>query len=639
MGFNFGAFAAGAVSGAGEIMEKQHKETKDSIDANMKFAYEQGLPFHRQRMKDKRRFEGYASTLQNMQLSSDQLSVVMGKSEDFIKDFIAKSSAQKQAKPEFDIPSQVTVKEGGNITDWRNVQLGVVDLPKVNQPTQSSSSSLLGSMLGTNRTSGNSKGFNRLVDKTRAQMESITGTSYDDVAAAGQQAYSYEQGSEGTVNIVNTAAQLDMESKELQVAYQREMNPLNLATAQWNATNRETVAGRLEAQEEFDVLKRKWATAAGEYRFESGLDNDQVDEQIALIEESVKTRAQGGPTPEAGLYSLHLAIAEEMALPEPDKEKLAKLQASKLSIGIFLGERAAQKDGNSNISFGQWNSSYNSRVGEILALTVDAKNPAWYSDSTGVRRFNFNLNQSKEAGKQAKAQATSEFIESIRELKAAGRPISSDLQQWLFAKKDFDIDLVNLDMMPTDPADIEDGKTYAVFSLKIPVGSKQDRDKSGNKLATYSYPPKSGYDAQSDGPIPRYPLPKYSTWSKRTGKQQKNQLAAKAANPQAVGTGDQATNITEPDSNLFSGGKMTGNPEDVRTFLEGQLSLNEGKDPDDAVKVTHNDMFKSLVSPGSKPANMTIDVYKNQLLMIIKNTTNKVQMEQAVKMYNSLKEQ
>ena len=143
--------------------------------------------------------------------------------------------------------------------------------------------------------------------------------------------------------------------------------------------------------------------------------------------------------------------------------------------------------------------------------------------------------------------------------------------------------------MPTDPADIEDGKTYAVFSLKIPVGSKQDRDESGNKLATYSYPPKSGYDAQSDGPIPRYPLPKYSTWSKRTGAQQKNQLTA--------------------------------------------------KDPNDAVKVTHNDMFLSLVSPGSKPANMTIDVYKNQLLMIIKNTTNKVQMEQAVKMYNSLKEQ
>ena len=50
-------------------------------------------------------------------------------------------------------------------------------------------------------------------------------------------------------------------------------------------------------------------------------------------------------------------------------------------------------------------------------------------------------------------------------------------------------------------------------------------------------------------------------------------------------------------------------------------------------------MFLSLVSPGSKPDNMTIDVYKNQLLMIIENTTNKVQMEQSVKMYNSLKEQ
>lgn len=638
MGFNFGAFAAGALEGAGDIMEKQHKETKESIDANMKFAYEQGLPFHRQRMKDKRRFEGYASTLQNMQLSSDQLSVVMGKSEDFIKDFIAKSSAQKQAKPDFDIPSQVTVKKGGNITDWRNVQLGVVDLPKVNQPTQSSSSSLLGSMLGTNRSSGNSKGFNNLVDKTRAQMESITGTSYDSVAAAGQQAYSYEQGSEGTVNIVNTAAQLDMESKELQVAYQREMNPLNLATAQWNATNRETVAGRLEAQEEFEVLKRKWATAAGEYRFESGLDNDQVDEQIALIEESVKTRAQGGPTPQAGLYSLHLAIAEEMALPEPDKEKLAKLQASKLSIGIFLGERAAQTDGNSNISFGQWNSSYNSRVDEILALTVDAQNPAWYSDN-GVRRFNFNLNQSKEAGKQAKAQATSEFIESIRELKAAGRPISSDLQQWLIGKRDFDIDFVNLDMMPEDPAGIEDGKMYAVFSLKIPDGAKQDRDDAGNKLATYSYPPKAGYSEQSDGAIPRYPLPKYSTWSKRTGAQQKQQLKNRIAKPEVVVTGEQDLNFVKPISKLSTEGKMTGEPEGRRTFVESQLSLNVDRNPSEDVKRTHNDMFRSLVSPGSKPDNMTIDVYKDQLIMIIESTTNKTQMEQAIQVYVSLEAQ
>jgi hypothetical protein len=636
MGFNFGAFAAGAIKGAGDLVEKQHKETKDTIDSNMKFAYEQGLPFHRQRMKDKKRFEGYASTLQNMQLGADQISVVMGKSEDFIKDFIVKSTAEKESRPDFDIPSQVIVKNGGNITDWRNVQLGTIDLPKVNRQTQSSNSSLLGSMLGTNRSSGNSTGFNNLVDKTRAQMESITGTSYADVAAAGQQAYSYEQGSEGTVNIVNTSAQLNMESKQLQVQYQREMNPLNLATAQWNATNRETVAERAAAQDEFDVLKRKWAKAAGEYRFESGLDNDQVDEQIALIEESVKTRAQGGPTPEAGLYSLHLAIAEEMALPEPDQEKLAKLQSSKLTIGIFLGERAAQTDGNSNISFGQWNSSYNSRVDEILALTVDAKNPAWYSDGRGVRQFNFNLNQSKEAGKQAKAQATSEFIESIRELKAAGRPISSDLQQWLVGKRDFDIDLVNLDTLPENPEDIQDDKMYAVFSLKIPIGSVQDADENGKFLPTYSYPPKAGYSEQSDGAIPRYPLPKFATWSKRTGAQQKNQLNAKASSRVAR---EQVTVVAAAPSKLSTKGSMIGNPEDRRTFVSSQLSLNIDRKPNEDVKRTHNDMFRSLVSPGSKPDNMTIDVYKEKLLNIIENTTNGTQMEQAIKVYDSLEAQ
>ena len=31
MGFNFGAFAAGAIKGAGDLVEKQNKETKDSV--------------------------------------------------------------------------------------------------------------------------------------------------------------------------------------------------------------------------------------------------------------------------------------------------------------------------------------------------------------------------------------------------------------------------------------------------------------------------------------------------------------------------------------------------------------------------------------------------------------------------------
>ena len=325
-----------------------------------------------------------------------------------------------------------------------------------------------------------------------------------------------------------------------------------------------------------------------------------------------------------------------MALPEPDKEKLAKLQSSKLTIGIFLGERAAQTDGNSNISFGQWNSSYNSRVDEILALTVDAKNPAWYSDGRGVRQFNFNLNQSKEAGKQAKAQATSEFIESIRELKAAGRPISSDLQQWLVGKRDFDIDLVNLDTLPENPEDIQDDKMYAVFSLKIPIGSVQDADENGKFLPTYSYPPKAGYSEQSDGAIPRYPLPKFATWSKRTGAQQKNQLNAKASSRVAR---EQVTVVAAAPSKLSTKGSMIGNPEDRRTFVSSQLSLNIDRKPNEDVKRTHNDMFRSLVSPGSKPDNMTIDVYKEKLLNIIENTTNGTQMEQAIKVYDSLEAQ
>ena len=36
MGFNFGAFAAGAVKGAGDLMEKQNKETRDTIDSKLR---------------------------------------------------------------------------------------------------------------------------------------------------------------------------------------------------------------------------------------------------------------------------------------------------------------------------------------------------------------------------------------------------------------------------------------------------------------------------------------------------------------------------------------------------------------------------------------------------------------------------
>jgi len=682
MGFNFGAFAAGAIEGAGDIMEKQHKETKDSIDANMKFAYEQGLPFHRQRMKDKRRFEGYASTLQNMQLGADQVSVVMGKSEDFIKDFIAKSSAEKLAKPEFDIPSQVTVKEGGNITDWRNVQLGVIDLPKVNQPTQSSSSSLLGSMLGTNRTSGNSKGFNRLVDKTRSQMESITGTSYDSVAAAGQQAYSYDEGSEGTVNIVSTAAQLDIEGKQLQIDQITQMNPLILDAARWNATNRQTVAARAEAQEEFEVTKRKWIVAAGEYRFAKGLDKMETDNKIAQITENIKIRKYG-TSPESGLYALHLAIAEEQDMDNPDLEKIASLQKGKIGIGIFLGElRADQNQASSDISYAQWNSSYDSRVNEILALTVDAKNPAWVVDKFGNRSFDFNLGQSREMGKQAKARATSEFVQSIRELNKK-RPISGDLQQWLIVQDSFDIDLVTLDVMPDDESDIVDDKLYVILEKRIPSGAEQ------NDSYTYSYSAPEDYDPVRDGLLKKHPLPTHKTWIKLTGAQHKARLARRRGNitptsnsdPYAENRQDAASASTlyaapitsankqlaqidedpqEGDatiswwdnpqglgkdgwfkskiSNIFS--SISSNVTDAaeaKAHVRKMVAANKKKNPSDDTIIQMNEIYFSLSRKGQ--GKMTTERYEESLRLLMQNTSNSRHMAWAINELADLLEQ
>ena len=682
MGFNFGAFAGGAIKGAGDIMEKQHKETKDSIDSSMKFAYEQGLPFHRERMKDEKRFKGYASTLQNMQLGADQISVVMGKSEDFIKDFIVKSSAEKQAKPEFSIPSQVTVKKGGTITDWRKVHLGVIDLPNVNKPTKPTRSSLLGSMLGTNG-SGNSKGFNNLVDRTRSEMESITGTSYDDVAAAGQQAYTYEQGSEGTVNIVNTAAQLDMEGKQAHLDYILKMNPLNLDTARWNATHRETVEGRAEAQEEFEVTKRKWIVAAGEYRFSKDLDKMETDEKIAQITENIKIRKYGS-SPESGLYALHLAIVEEQDMDNPDLEKIAALQKGKIGIGIFLGElRADQNQASSDISYAQWNSSYDSRVNEILALTVDAKNPAWVVDQFGKRSFDFNLGQSREMGKQAKARATSEFVQSIRELNKK-RPISGDLQQWLIVQDSFDIDLVTLDAMPDDEADIVDDKLYVILEKRIPSGAEQ------NDSYTYSYSSPEGYDPVRDGQLKKHPLPTHKTWIKLTGAQHKARLARRRGtiavtsnpgDPYAENRQDAASTSTlyeapitadnrqvaqineapqEGDatiswfdnpqglgkdgwfkskiSNIFSSiSSSVTDAAEAKAHVRKMVAANKEKDPSDDIVIQMNDIYFSLSRKGQ--GNMTPERYEESIRLLIQHTSNSRHMAWAINELADLSEQ
>ena len=98
MGFNFGAFAAGAVKGAGDLMEKQNKETKDTIDSNMKFAYQSGLPFVRERQKRLRSLTGQANDLANLGLTPDEVNAVMGQSDKQIQEFIDGSIKEKKMR-------------------------------------------------------------------------------------------------------------------------------------------------------------------------------------------------------------------------------------------------------------------------------------------------------------------------------------------------------------------------------------------------------------------------------------------------------------------------------------------------------------------------------------------------------------
>ena len=219
MGFNFGAFAAGAVKGAGDLMEKQNKETRDTIDSNMKFAYQSGLPFVRERQKRLRSLTGQANDLANLGLTPDEVNAVMGQSDKQIQEFIDGSIKEKKMNTEFDPASQINMQEGGTITPWQDVQMGTIDTPSLNTPKPVARKSIFSSLMGSDD-SGSDAGFERLRGKAEQEMSSITGVGYKDVIAASQGAYTYGKRSDATINLVDSSlsASARMQQINLEVA-------------------------------------------------------------------------------------------------------------------------------------------------------------------------------------------------------------------------------------------------------------------------------------------------------------------------------------------------------------------------------------------------------------------------------------
>ena len=460
MGFNLGAFAAGAIKGAGDLMEEQHKETKDSIDKNMKFAYEQGLPFHRARKDKLRKFKGYAADLQNMQLSADQVSVVMGKSEKFITDFIANSQREKQDVPTFDIASQVTMKDGGTITPWENVQMGTIDLPSIEQVEAPKRKSLFSTMTGAPSTSS---GFDRMKNKTQTEMEGITGASYNDVSAAAGQYYNYEVGSEGTVNMINSSASraygdADIRSNEL-----AELSPIRIEGALFQLANAKVGAERDDQRYIVEEMANKIKLRADTAWFDSNIDADILQDKLSTIKKNILTR-NFGVTPEQGLYAIESAILQEKLVDSPDPEKIEMLEKNRMSVLILLGDQESRaRDVNQTLTYGHWNTAYDSRVLEILSANVQSDDPAWVYDSvTRVKSFDWSRSNSKAYEDAAKAQAAFEFTENVRKQHKDGLVPNNYLTQFMYNKFQLDPSIISLPINPTKVADVDKDAVYAV---------------------------------------------------------------------------------------------------------------------------------------------------------------------------------
>ena len=491
MGFNFGAFAAGAVSGAGEIMEKQHKETKDSIDANMKFAYEQGLPFHRQRKKDLRRLEGYASDLRNFQLSPDQVSAVMGNSEDFIKDFITRSTAETQATGgKFDVASQITMPDNAQIRDWRGVHLGTVNLPEINQPTKPVNTSLLGKIMGTNNT-GSSKGFNALVDRTKQEMSSITGTPYNAVAAAGQGAYNYTEGTESTISIVNTSAERAAEYAALQLKNLQDTSPITLANLQFQSQRAKTLQERQDATYKLTKIREEYEAGLLGKRIDSDIDAKLLDQELKdlvykqMIQDSGESASQG-------LYLNTLGLMDEQAKANPDPEKIKLFTDNQHTMRLLIAEQYnTEAEGKLlNISYSTYESTFLAKV-ESRLVDVVSDDGLWIkNDRDGTRTFDYSSTKGGIEAEKIRKIVAGEMIEDFRTLAASGQPTSPALKMWLTMNRYFDPRLVTLPSAnPNTPNDeIDPAQSYSYSQLAVPPANAEPVEDTAGKVIGYKVP-------------------------------------------------------------------------------------------------------------------------------------------------------
>jgi len=417
MGFNFGAFAAGALEGAGEIMEKQHKETKDTINKQMEFAYAQGLPFHRARKERLRKMTGLASDLQSLNLTPAQVNSVMGKSDAYATEFLKSSLAELGRNPNFDVSSQIT--DIGTSGPWRPIKMGTVDPASLVQPAIPQRSSVFGAITGTN--GGTSDGSSRLRDRAQASYEATTGVSYDDVSAASQGNYTYADASDAVITLKDSSSFLQQSSNEMSVETQR-MN-LNFA--------KNTQAGKLEEfyvrlkasktageaaemQAEIDKIMQPALIAAADFAVEAGTPVELLKDNIVRWNRNALL-GRFGSNPQEGLHIATVSLYNELKSDNPNAENVALLKETIELQNISIGSIKSENE--SDLSFGHFNIAYNSMLVKHLNKAFpDPKNRNFTIGNDGTPIWDMTGTVGSAVEQRARESANYDFLKMARQV-------------------------------------------------------------------------------------------------------------------------------------------------------------------------------------------------------------------------------
>ena len=496
----------------------------------MKFAYEQGLPYVRAREKKLQTFKGYASDLSSMNLSADQISVVMGKSESYIKEFISSSIAEKKRKPKWEIGSQVNPT--GTITPWEDVQLGVADPESIKPIKAPNRTSLFSSMTGI---TGDGSGFNQMKNRAQSEMEGITGASYKDVTAAASDTYKYSLGSEGTITMADSSASMGSEYTTIQLADLKRNSPIIYGNLLRNSKYSKDEQDRSRFQWKFEKKKEELEEKLFDKKIAMGIPTLKLQGELDTLIYNAKIN-EYGTSPQDGYWLSTLALMDEQSLGiDADPERIEMLEKNQFTMSILV-DNQLQRTAKAGqvVSYSQLQSTFKNRVLQILAKTVNPDNTLWITNEDGTVDFDFSRELGQELAKKARQQAANEFADSARASSARGGPVSNYLTAFMDFNPYLDPDSAILPLAPTNKADVDDKQMY-VIKVVVPLehtkAQRLDVKKNGSgDIISYQPAEKKGFVEGKDLPTPRVEVeyPRQWRYEKSSGENVKLKIDERA---------------------------------------------------------------------------------------------------------------